>query len=225
MTRAWTRATADDPLDGLRDRLTAADCGYEPRDGYEDHCWLLHSLYDADGTRHRWHEVLTGAGRRLDDWPGTLSHLAFEGIEAAADLDGVQGGEIDRTTLLTLVTHLARHGDHGENTPCGAAQAPVNNAPGVPLTDDPFQRPAPRPRDDLIAWRGPLAAAVAHHDSAPELWFPATWWAADGGWVVLTNADLSATEVFGSRALVEALLAEPELEAVRRPTIAETFGA
>ncbi|MFF2780510.1 hypothetical protein ACFVU3_37100 [Streptomyces sp. NPDC058052] len=225
MTRAWTRATADDPLDGLRDLLAAADCGYEPRDGYEDHCWLLTPLHDDTGARHRWHDVLARAGHRLADRPGTFSYLTFEGVEGADALDGVHGGEIDRATLTALVPHLARHSAAGEDTPCGAAQAPVTAAPGVPLTDDPGTRPVrTRPEPGPLAWRGRLADAPAHHDAVPLFSFPATWWAADGSWLVLTDIDLSATEVFGSRALIADLLADPELEAVRAPTLAETLG-
>ncbi|MFD5768681.1 hypothetical protein ACFWIN_23070 [Streptomyces sp. NPDC127049] len=219
MTRAWTRAAADDPLDGLRDRLAAADCGYEPGDGYEDHCWLLTPLYDETGARHRWHDVLARAGTRLADRPRPFSYLTCEGVEGADALEGVMGGEIDRTTLTALVPHLARHSAAGGATPCGAAQAPVTNSPGVPLGS------APEPMGPLIAWRGPLSDAPAHHDAAPHHCFPATWWAADGSWLVLTNVDLSATEVFGSGALITDLLADPELEAVRAPTLAETFGA
>lgn len=54
--------------------------------------------------------------------------------------------------------------------------------------------------------------------------FPATWWASDGSWLVLTDLDLSATEVFGNRRLIAGLLADPELDTVRRPTVAETLG-
>ncbi|MFI8423793.1 hypothetical protein [Streptomyces sp. NPDC085479] len=217
MTRAWTRATADDPLDGLRGRLTAADCGYEPREGYEDHCWLLTPLYDDTGARHRWRDVLTRAGTRLSDRPRPFSYLSLEGVAGTDALDGAMGGEMDRATLTALVPHLARHSATGEATPCGAAQAPVTNSPGVPDGTD------PEPTEDLIAWRGPLSDAAAHHEAAPHHCFPATWWAADGSWLVVTNVDLSATEVFGSGALITDLLADRDLEAVRAPTLAETL--
>ncbi|MFB7412269.1 MULTISPECIES: hypothetical protein [unclassified Streptomyces] len=204
----WTPAAEDDPLDGLRAALTAALCGYEPpRSGYQDACWILHPVHDGE-VRLRWDQVLAREGRRLADWPGTLSYLVLEGVAGADDLDGPDPAELDRATLARLVGHLARSGPSGYDTPCGAAQAPVMNRPG----------------EELAARRGRLGDALAHHDTTPEFRFPATWWAADGSWLVLSDVDLSATEVFGATALIEALLADPELDAVRRPGIAETLG-
>ncbi|WP_318210583.1 hypothetical protein [Streptomyces sp. SJL17-1] len=202
----WTPVTEDDPLDGLRAALAAADCGYEPRSGYQDHCWILHPVHD-DGVRLRWDQVLSREGRRLADWPGTLSYLVFEGVAGADDLDGPDPAELDRATLARLVGHLARSGPLGPDTPCGGAQPPVMNRPG----------------EEVAARRGRLGDALAHNDAMPDFRFPATWWAADGSWLVLSDVDLSATEVFGTTALIEGLLADPELDAVRRPRIAETL--
>ncbi|MEU4065591.1 hypothetical protein AB0F25_24775 [Streptomyces wedmorensis] len=206
MSPPWTRAAEDDPLDGLRAALTAADCGYEPRSGYEDHCWILHTVHDGP-VRLRWDQVLARAGRRLADWPGTLSYLVFEGVPGADDLEGPDPAEMDRACLARLVEHLVRNGPNGADTPCGAAQAPVSTLPG----------------EALVARRGRLGDALAHHDEAPDFRFPATWWAADGSWLVLTDWDLCATEVFGGAALIAGLLADPEIDAVRRPGIAETL--
>ncbi|WP_328941029.1 hypothetical protein OG259_04790 [Streptomyces sp. NBC_00250] len=207
MTAPWTRAAEDDPLDGLRAALTAADCGYEPRGGYEDRCWLLHAIHDGP-VRLRWDEVLSREGRRLADWPGTLSYLVFEGVAGAEELEGPDPAELDRVSLARLVEHLIRNSPKGPDTACGAAQAPVATLPGEPL----------------VARRGRLGDALAHHDAMPDVRFPATWWAADGRWLVLTDWDLSATEIFGDAALIAALLADPELDAVRRPGIAEALG-
>ncbi|MFJ5833468.1 hypothetical protein [Streptomyces sp. NPDC093089] len=207
MNPPWTRVAEDDPLDGLRAALAAADCGYEPQqDGYEDSCWILHTVHDGP-VRLRWDQVLARAGRRLADWPGTLSHLVFEGVPGADDLEGPDPAEMDRACLARLVEHLVRNGPKGADTPCGAAQAPVSTPPG----------------ETLVARRGRLGDALAHHDDAPDLWFPATWWAADGSWLILTNWDLCATEVFGDTALIAGLLADPDVDAVRRPGIAETL--
>ncbi|RSS58926.1 hypothetical protein [Streptomyces sp. WAC01280] len=206
-TTPWKPAADDDPLDGLRAALAAADCGYEPQGGYEDSCWILHAIHDGP-VRLRWDEVLTREGRHLADWPGTLSYLVFEGVAGADELEGPDPAEPDRATLARLVEHLVRASPQGPDTPCGAAQAPA----ATPLGGA------------AVARRGRLGDALAHHDAGADFRFPATWWASDGSWLVLTDLDLSATEVFGSRALTTALLADPELDAVRRPTIAETLG-
>ncbi|GEB58195.1 hypothetical protein [Streptomyces gardneri] len=207
MTTPWTRAAEDDPLDGLRTALAEADCGYEPEGGYEDRCWILHRVHDGP-VRLRWDEVLARAGRRLAEWPGTLSYLVFEGVEGAGELEGPDPAELDRASLDRLVEHLARSGPQGPDTPCGAAQAVVATPPG----------------GQQGMWRGRLGDAPAHYDAMPEFRFPATWWAADGRWLVLTDWDLSATEVFGDAALITALLADPELDVVRHPSIAESLG-
>ncbi|MGW2303036.1 hypothetical protein [Streptomyces sp. NPDC001809] len=203
----WRAVAEDDPLDGLRAALAEADCGYEPRGGYEDSCWILHAIHDGT-VRLRWDEVLSRTGRSLAAWPGTLSHLVFEDVTGADELDGPDPAELDRASLARLVGHLARSGPDGADTPCGAAQAPAATPPG----------------GSPVARRGRLGDALAHHDSAADFRFPATWWASDGRWLVLTDLDLSATEVFGSHALIAGLLADPELDTVRRPTVAETLG-
>ncbi|MFH8575073.1 hypothetical protein OG988_04375 [Streptomyces zaomyceticus] len=206
-TTPWRPVAEDDPLDGLRDALAEADCGYEPRGGYEDSCWILHTIHDGP-VRLRWDEVLSRAGRSLEDWPGTLSYLVFEDVAGTEELEGPDPAELDRASLARLVDHLVRNGPRGADTPCGAAQAPA----ATPLGGS------------TVARRGRLGDALAHHDAMADFRFPATWWASDGSWLVLTDLDLSATEVFGNRRLIAGLLADPELDTVRRPTVAETLG-
>ncbi|MER6693172.1 hypothetical protein [Streptomyces minutiscleroticus] len=48
--------------------------------------------------------------------------------------------------------------------------------------------------------------------------------AVQGSWFVLTDWDLSATEVFGIPPLIADLLADDGLDAVRHPSIAEVQG-
>lgn len=214
MTGPWTPLPDAHPLGGLRPVLEAEDAilGHEPRGGYEDRCWVLHTIHDDAGRRLRWREVLAGAGRRLEDWPKTPSYLLFQDIEGRHDHEGPSDGEIDRECLGRLVSLLARHSADGPDTPCYATQAPIEDV-GTPVP----------------AHAGRLADALAHHDHCSgrsgdgRFQFPANWWAVDGSWFVLTDWDLCATEVFGSAALIAALLADEELEAVRHPSIAETW--
>ncbi|RKT08762.1 hypothetical protein BX285_7128 [Streptomyces sp. 1114.5] len=199
-----------DGLDGLRPLLEEPDAvlGYEPNapeHGFADRCWVLHTLR-VDGRRVRWSEALAGAGRRLADWPGTLSYLVFDDrVKPAGEVEYPQLGAPDRDCLARLVDVLARHSADGRGTACCFASAAI---------------------EDLMApveaHRGRLDEAVAHHDADPSGFrFPAHWWPADRSWFVLTNCDLSATEVFGPRALIADLLADDELEAVRHLRIAE----
>ncbi|MGW5424100.1 hypothetical protein [Streptomyces sp. NPDC003943] len=213
MTSPWTPVPDTHPLGGMRPDLEAGESilGHEPADGYEDRCWVLHTIHDG-ARRLRWREVLAGAGRRLEDWRHTPSYLVLAGIDGREHQDGPSAGEIDRDCLGRLVTLLARYSAEGPDTPCYAAQAAIEDA-GAPVP----------------ARHGRLGDALAHHDLCSGRggggWgqFPANWWAVDGSWFVLTDWDLSATEVFGSAALVAALLADEELEAVRMPSIAEVL--
>ncbi|MGW7067019.1 hypothetical protein ACWGII_40785 [Streptomyces sp. NPDC054855] len=54
--------------------------------------------------------------------------------------------------------------------------------------------------------------------------FPAHWWPLERAWSVLTHWDLSATEVFGSPALIADIFADDGLDAVRHPSIAQVQG-
>ncbi|MET9675364.1 hypothetical protein ABZY68_20045 [Streptomyces sp. NPDC006482] len=207
MTGPWTPLSAEDPLGGMRALLAeeSALLGYEPQDGYEDRCWVLHTLYE-DGRPVRWSELFARSGHRIEEWRWTLSYLMFEDVDLPDEWDGPSGGEIDRDCLARLVELLARHSSRGADEPVRAAHAPIES-----------------PSHPLRAWRGRLGDAVAHFDARRETDtgenFPANWWAEDGSWFVLTDWDLSATEVFGGAALVAALLADPGLEAVRHPPV------
>ncbi|MFJ9609618.1 hypothetical protein ACIRS1_25085 [Kitasatospora sp. NPDC101176] len=214
------RIPDEDPLGGMRPFLEAGDAvlGYEPvgpGHRFADRCWVLHTLR-VDGQRVRWADALAAAGRRLADWPFTLSSLVFDGPVRAALPGGVEYpwiGVPDRDCLTRLVELLARHGADGTATECYWAQAAIED----------LSAPVP-------AHRGRLGEVVAHHEAcegparASGLQFPAHWWPLDGSWFVLTDWDLSATEVFGPPALIEALLADDVLEAVRHPAVAEVQG-
>ncbi|MET9428947.1 hypothetical protein [Streptomyces sp. NPDC003036] len=203
----------DDPLDGMRVRLEQDEAllGYEPQEGFADRCWVLHTIHEGV-VRLRWNAVLARAGRRLEDWEYTPSWRVFDGIGLADDADGPSGGEIDRECLVRLVGLLARHSPDGLAAECYWAQAAIHEA-GRPVT----------------VWRGRLGEAPAFHDTAcseegsAAAHFPAQWWPLDRSWYVLTDWDLSATEVFGSPDLVAALLVDDELDAVRHPGIAEVL--
>ncbi|MGW1072291.1 hypothetical protein [Streptomyces sp. NPDC002537] len=198
-----------DSLGGIRPLLEQDEAilGYEPQDGFADRCWILHTAYEG-AARVRWRDVLTGVGKRLGDWQHTPSWKVFHGL--SGDFGHPSLGEIDRECLDRLVEVLARHSPDGLGTECYWAQAAIED----------LSRP-------VLARRGRLGEALAHHDACgPPNWvvseqFPAHWWPRDGSWFVLTNWDLSATEVFGDEALIADLLADGGLEAVRHPSIAE----
>ncbi|MEU9045216.1 MULTISPECIES: hypothetical protein [unclassified Kitasatospora] len=205
----------DDSLGGVRPLLERGEAilGYEPQEGFPDRCWVLHTV-TVRGERVRWDDMLARAGKRLEDWQYTPSFRLFEGLDLPEDVEGPDLGEIDRGSLARLVEVLARHSPDGLRTECYWAQAGIEDA----------GRPIP-------ARRGRLEEALAHHDACAwpdrtvHTQFPAHWWPVEGSWFVLTDWDLSATEVFGPPALIADLLADDGLDAVRHPSIAEVEGS
>ncbi|MFI9603041.1 hypothetical protein ACIHCX_24870 [Streptomyces sp. NPDC052043] len=205
----------DDSLGGVRQLLERGEAvlGYEPQEEFPDRCWVLHAVTVSE-ERVRWGDVLAHVGKRLEDWQHTPSFRVFEGLDLPEDLEGPDLGEIDRDSLARLVEVLARHSPDGPRTDCYWAQAGIEDT----------GRPIP-------ARRGRLEEALAHHDACAwpartvRTQFPAHWWPVEGSWFVLTDWDLSATEVFGPPALIADLLADDGLDAVRHPSIAEVQGS
>jgi hypothetical protein len=73
------------------------------------------------------------------------------------------------------------------------------------------------PGREYLVLRGPVAAAAAVDAiAAPNgnRVGPNLWWPEDRAWVVASEIDLDSTYVAGSRELIDAILAEPALEAL-----------
>ena len=71
--------------------------------------------------------------------------------------------------------------------------------------------------DDLHVRAGRLGEAEILYDFPDADFSPSNLWTEDCSWVVCTDYDLWATKVAGPAALVEALLNDTEIEAVRLP--------
>jgi hypothetical protein len=74
---------------------------------------------------------------------------------------------------------------------------------------------APDQRGHVLA--GPLGEAGALYDDDRGSGSPANLWPADRSWVTWSDWDLWGTKVAGPSGLVAAVLADPELEALRLP--------
>lgn len=73
------------------------------------------------------------------------------------------------------------------------------------------------PGRDYLLFSGPLAASTTMGEPATPRWFipqsPNLFWPADRSWCVASEIDLDSTLLGGSAGLVEAVLADPALEA------------
>lgn len=112
-------------------------------------------------------------------------------------------GSLDRETWNRLIAVLGEHCPAGAGTRCLAYYSPLM----LGATDS----------QNLHVRAGRLGDAEILYDN-PEVDFsPSNLWAEDHSWVVYTDYDLWATKVAGSRALIDALLNDTEIEAVRLP--------
>ncbi|MFE6051862.1 hypothetical protein ACFQ6N_13975 [Kitasatospora sp. NPDC056446] len=112
-------------------------------------------------------------------------------------------GSLDRETWERLLAVLAASCPGGPDTRCFAYYNPLM------LGADDF--------DNRHVRAGRLGDAGLLYDTGDADFSPSTLWAADGSWVLCTDCDLWATKVAGPPALVEALLNDPEIEALRLP--------
>jgi hypothetical protein len=69
--------------------------------------------------------------------------------------------------------------------------------------------------DTVLAGRLGDAAALYDHPAMESC--PSDLWAEDRSWVVYCDWDLWGTKVVGPSSLIESVLADPELEALRLP--------
>ncbi|MEV6050970.1 hypothetical protein [Streptomyces sp. NPDC052107] len=112
-------------------------------------------------------------------------------------------GSLDRETWNRLIAVLTQHSPAGPDTRCLVYYNPLM------FRDIDMANPHVRV--------GRLGDAESLYDN-PEVHFsPSNLWAEDRSWVLCTDYDLWGTKVSGPAPLVEALLHDTELEAVRLP--------
>ncbi|MFF3013750.1 hypothetical protein [Streptomyces sp. NPDC057939] len=112
-------------------------------------------------------------------------------------------GSLDRETWSRLITLLIEYGPAGPDTRCLAYHSPL-----VLGADD---------YDNLQVRAGRLGDAEVLYDRSEADFSPSNLWSEDRSWVLCTDYDLWATKIAGSPALIETLLNDSEVEAVRLP--------
>ncbi|MYT68204.1 MULTISPECIES: hypothetical protein [unclassified Streptomyces] len=221
---AWPLAPASE-ADWLAD-LAQDDglTGYEAP-GRPDAAWVLGGMYERgeaaeDSLNHeqsrdehpgpgwqrlRWAELAARIGDPVVPQGLYPCYHCFPSAKEAeirpGSIEWPAEGSLDRPTWDQLIRFLTEHSPQGTDTPCLAYYNPI-------IARD-FEIGRVR--------FGRLGDAQSLFDN-PEIWYtPSNLWAADHSWVVCTDYDLWGTKVCGPHSLVEALLTDPELEAVRLP--------
>ncbi|MEU2448537.1 hypothetical protein ABZ605_00490 [Streptomyces sp. NPDC012765] len=158
----------------------------------------------------RWHRLRWAELARRTGDPVTPEgrmpspHSCFPSISPGAwpvGLHAPSEGRLDRADWNRLVDVLVEHSPQGPDTRSLAYYTPLV------LGAEDF--------DNLRVRAGRLGDAKALYDHPEAEVSPSNLWAQDRSWVLCTDYDLWATRVCGPVALVEALLRDPEVEAVR----------
>ncbi|MET9297112.1 hypothetical protein [Streptomyces sp. NPDC003077] len=112
-------------------------------------------------------------------------------------------GSLDRDSWDRLITLLLKHSPSAPDTPCFAYYNPLLMG-SVDVSH----------RHVLT---GRLGDAHALADLEEPDFSPSNFWPQDRSWAVWTDYDLWGTKVAGPSSLIDALVADPDLEAVRLP--------
>ncbi|WP_223243853.1 hypothetical protein [Streptomyces sp. CBMA156] len=113
-------------------------------------------------------------------------------------------GSLDRESWNRLTAVLAAHSPAGPDTHCLAYYSPLTLG-----ADADYHHAHVR--------TGRLGDAGVLYDNPRTHFSPSNLWAEDRSWLLGTDYDLWATKVAGPPALIEALLDDAGLEAVRLP--------
>ncbi|MEU5666218.1 hypothetical protein [Streptomyces longwoodensis] len=112
-------------------------------------------------------------------------------------------GSLDRETWSRLIALLTHHSPAGADTRCLAYYSPLTLG-AVDFAD-------------VHVRAGRLGDAEILYDRSEADFSPSNLWADDRSWILCTDYDLWATKIAGPPALVDALLNDSEIEAVRLP--------
>jgi hypothetical protein len=186
---------------------------------FEAYARLLHPAGRADGSPVRWEEVAAWSGGTLHALAQWMP-MAYPRRSADAPSSEVPppfdtpppDGQLPPATLSALGDLLARYTTTPDSCVVGVWEGWGGWAP-------PGTTRAPKPELPGRAYwllRGPLTEIGAigwRFERRFQQLAPSLLWPAAQSWFVATEVDLDSTYVGGSSQLVEALLADPRLEA------------
>ncbi|MEU1286660.1 hypothetical protein [Kitasatospora sp. NPDC005856] len=156
--------------------------------------------------RLRWAELAHRAGDPVVPDGLLPSHGCFPSVKREGSWPlGVlppTEGSLDRETWNRLTGILTKHSPAGTDTRCLAYYSPLTLGKEADF-------------DNAHVRTGLLGDAGVLYDNPEAHFSPSNLWAEDRSWVLCTDYDLWATKVVGPPALMEALLNDSEIEAVR----------
>jgi hypothetical protein len=205
---------------------------------YEAYARILHPAWDDEGNEVTWAEVARRLGKRADremQWHAIVGSYDFFNFTDSRWSGGdPHTGELAEDKLDQLCLILARHTATPESAFFGMSTITAGVAeewPDAPQLEQPSR--------EWVVLKGPLKAVdqialssrrgfsfgfvvysdgrreAASGDEMPESFdreVPNLIWPEDRAWFVASEVDLDSTLVGGSRALIDALLAAPDLE-------------
>ncbi|WP_250006820.1 hypothetical protein [Actinoplanes sp. M2I2] len=185
--------------------------------GFAAYARVLHPAYlgaDENAVEVRWATVAAAIGRE--------AHAGMQWVALTGSWDsyysGRQPGLFDQPPSPgSLPTAQARHLVSALERFTTAADDcffAVWEGIGAPAVPPDRVATLAMPGRTMLVLRGSLSdAATVSMAQAPFEQSPSLWWPADRAWCVATDIDLVSTYVGASAACIDAILAEPSLEA------------
>ncbi len=159
---------------------------------------------DAFLTSSTWRELAAEAGRVIGD-PAEGEQFALKGVPNAQ----AAFGDLPRALIEILLVHLIP----ATTTPAECYYAVWEGFGGLALPRG-LRPKLELPHRAYHLFTGRVSGALVSFGSFPCQQSANLWWPADHAWCVATEVDFAWTYVGGSRACVDAILADPRLEAV-----------
>jgi hypothetical protein len=151
-----------------------------------------------------WRELAERAGRELSDAAAAADFALYGVRNAQAEL-----GTLPAPLIPVFVEHL-----RGATTTPGSCYFAVWEGFSASVVPPTLTPKLELPYRAYHVFAGPLTAAETSYSSIPWRHQSANlWWPADRAWCVATEIDFAWTYVGGPRAGVDALLADPRLDA------------
>ncbi len=217
-----TKASSAEAATWIIERLHdfAQDVGSVVPDGFQAYARVFHPAWfgGSDGRAVTWREIAASTGRNLHaaaQWP----HVAFAGeIDDNRLQDPPPGapwqsapgeGSLDLEVAEILVARLTPH----TSTPDRCWFAVWEGWAGL----RPDAREAAHfevPARDYFLFEGPIEAATETFYEEGRYQSAALWWPDDRAWCVATEVDFESTYIGGSRACIDAIVADQSLEAL-----------